>query len=191
MKRVWTNSTVERLKQLCDAGMSDSEIADALGTSEKSVYSQRWRMGLKGNKLKTKAWDAAETERLIKLAQDHTCAEIAKILGRPYTSVLGKAKLLGIKIKAQCHYADSANDSEHTNIGVGPYREYTRTTDMLIMQYLSEEYSLAHIAAILHRDYKDLQRYFSENQDKLQKAHAKMMRYGGVYAVRLQRRKEA
>lgn len=61
-------------------------------------------------------------------------------------------------------------------------RKITPATDMLIMQYLCEDYKVQEIAKELDRDLELLTEYIKNNKANLQKAHTKMMKHGGLYA---------
>jgi hypothetical protein len=69
-----------------------------------------------------------------------------------------------------------------------PCRGFTPTTDMLVMQYLSEGYSWAQIAMMLHRDLDLLKRYYTQHKGRLLRAHEIMMSYDGIYAYKMQNR---
>ena len=42
----WPAEDVEKLRNLFNAGMSDSEIAERLGKTEKAIHAKRCRVGL-------------------------------------------------------------------------------------------------------------------------------------------------
>lgn len=183
----WDEDKVKELYTLWQAGLNDAEIAEKLGASPAAVTHARHKNGMINNT--PPPLTDAEKKTICELGPTHTCDEIAAIIGRSRSTVDHYARDNGIMVKMQVRSQPKAKrkPKDKSAYCKGLIREYTYDTDVLIMQYLSEGYSLARIASILHRSYKDLQAYVASNKDKLMVAHRRMMKYGGVYAARLQR----
>jgi hypothetical protein len=130
-------------------------------------------------------WTDEQIEQLRRLwNHGKSDAEIADIMNISRQQVNNKRKHLGWQ-------AHKENARLKNDIGDGPYRDFSRTTDMLIVQFLSEGYSLTQVAMELARDYKTLKQYCDKHANRLKAAHDMMMNHDGIYSRRIQRGKEA
>lgn len=72
-----------------------------------------------------------------------------------------------------------------------PVRPYTRTSDMLIVQFMNEDgFSVAELARQLNRDPEDLREHMGQaiKQGTFRRIHKAMMEFGGVYATKMRKR---
>ncbi len=123
-------------------------------------------------------WTDAQIEKLKKLwCEGKTDKEIAQVLGLTRLQVQNKRKSLHL-------IGGTRKVKPKNDIGDGPYREFTRITDMLIVEYLADGYSLVHMAYELHRDLKMLKQYIGNNHDRLIAAANFMQNhYEGLFAA--------
>lgn len=139
-------------------------------------------------------WTKEEEKKLKELARKYpTVAEISRILDRPASSIVEKAKNLGISF-IKTHGKKKKKDEElvieYKEMGDGEKRGFSKTTDKLILQFLSEGYSYVQIAVSLHRDYETLLEYCNSHKNRFKLAHVDMMEYNGIYALRLKKLRE-
>jgi transposase len=189
-----TDEQTERFKQLYNEGKNDTEIAFEMDVSLNSVRVKRKELGWQpnGTRYKTprKRFTQDEINRMIELAKTHTVAEIATLIGASKFGVRDLLYRNGVMPVSKRTYE---RDTDWWNESCGgfdrdPCRGFTPTTDMLVMQYLSEGYSWTQIAKMLHRDLDLMKRYYTQHKDRLLRAHEAMMRYDGIYAYKMQNR---
>jgi hypothetical protein len=123
-------------------------------------------------------WTDEQIEQLKELwEQGKSDEEIAEIMHMSRQQVNNKRRHLGWQIHKE-------STKPKNDIGNGPMREFSRTTDMLLVQFLADGYSLLHIAYELHRDLKTLKQYIADNHDRLIAAADFMLyHYDGLFAV--------
>jgi hypothetical protein len=136
-----TDEQIERFKELYNEGKNDTEIALVLGVTARDVRAKRQEYGWP--QIGNKRFIQDEINRIIELAKTHTAAEIAILIG---ASKQGVRKVLG-----RNGLLDGESEDEFK---CDSCRDFTPTTDMLIVQFLSEGYSLTQVAMELARDYK-------------------------------------
>ncbi len=171
----WTREMDKKLEDLFNQGLSDAEISKALNVAEYAVKAERSRLNLKRHrgvnidKIKS-ALILAEEKEPPEIAQElHISTSYVYMILRLWELQDGKP----VK-KTEPHIPVVTAD-----------RDFTPTTDMLIVQFLSEGYSTKQIAYYLHRSKKSVDDYIETHTKELKRAHNIMWQEQGVYYRKL------
>jgi transcriptional regulator len=178
---VWTDDDVATLIKMTKEGYTDKEIGKTIGRSVAAVCQKRERLNIKKshNTLAVnnhKNWSADEVQMLIDMTnKGYKDDEISAKLGRTKTSIQVMRQKVKVNIRS----------------GRGDiHREFTPTTDMLLVMLVNEDdASPAYIAWLLHRSKKDIERRIAELQESgmFDKIHNALM-LDSIYAIKMRRK---
>jgi hypothetical protein len=180
--KAWTDEEIKVLREMAKEGYQDKEIGEKIGRSAVAVCQKRKK--LKINKSieyrgSSKKWTDEELKTLERMTNEgYRDAEISQKLGRTPAAI----QCMRQKIKVNLR-------SNRGNI----HREFTNTTDMLIVMLTNEEdASPAYIGWLLHRSKKDVEKRIAELRisGQFDKIHNMLMsdRYNSIYAIKMRRK---
>ena len=157
----WTDAEDDLLRRLADSGASPREIRERIGRSESAVRSRMKLLRISrrgGHGRKYENWGEEELAALRKLhGEGMMLTEIAERLGRARSSVVAKARALGLWRK---------NPSPDTDIPAEPgdpgpkrpARSFSEIEKRRIRQFLARGDTLADIARQMRCEVADIRR---------------------------------